>query len=199
MNLNDAVKNLQGVLNSGGASPKLEEDGIPGPLTIAELKKQSTLRVVPAPKPTSGTSADEPWTAWLKSHIGEKEQTGAPPTEFDKEVFSHTNYGSLRSVMEPGCAATLCAALEESGYKSPHNAAAESFRHYGTECNLKSGAICGMRWDGKASLPADHVTTCLYILPNGLQFAALGGNQSHEVKVAVYDIADIAFKRWPVK
>lgn len=139
-----------------------------------------------------------PWVPWLKSHIGEPEKTGAPATDFDKEVFSHTSYENLTGMMEPGCAATACAALEENGFKSPHNAAAESFRNFGIESELKPGAIVGFNWSGKKGIHCDHVSFCDHIIDQA-HVACLGGNQGHEVKVSVFSRNCIDFVRWPLE
>lgn len=82
-----------------------------------------------------------PWLDWLKKHIGEKEWTGSSPSAFVEECFKHTNYGPLHGSTPASCAATLCAALEESGYRSTKSAAALSFAKYGDPCDLKEGAI----------------------------------------------------------
>lgn len=208
-----AVTNLQKNLSQLGIRP-LAIDGIFGPQTFAAVETFQSVHSLPITgvvdettieainkanvsqinKPEDGPT---PWLAWMKDHIGEKEQTGAPATEFDKEVFSHTGYGSLDGIMEPGCAATACAALEETGFKSPHNAGAESFRHYGVACELKPGAIIGFNWKGIAGNSADHVTFCDHVVSDSL-VACLGGNQGHEVKVSIFSRNCIAFIRWPV-
>lgn len=133
-----------------------------------------------------------PWMDWLRKHIGEMEKTGEIPTPFDQEVFNHTSLGHL-TVMLAGCAATLCAALEESGYASPHSAAAISFAHYGTPCELTPGAILVYKW----SSGEHHVTTCDEIIDEHL-VKCLGGNQSHMVKDSVYERKYIVAIRWPV-
>lgn len=129
-----------------------------------------------------------PWMTWMRSHIGEVEQTGAVPTDFDREVFSHTSYGPLQ-LMDQGCAATACAALEENGYLSSHSAAAASFLHYGTECELKPGCIVVFN---------HHVTFCDHIIDDEW-VACLGGNQGHMVKVSNFQRKDILACRWPIK
>ena len=171
---------------------KLKIDGVVGPLTQDEITKALVGQIV---MPQDGPV---PWLAWMKSHIGEVEQSGGKATDFDNEVFSHTSYGSLDGVMVAGCAATACAALEVSGFKSPHNAAAESFRDFGVECELKPGAVVGFNWEGKKGVHADHVTFCDHII-DGNVVACLGGNQGHEVKVSIFSRSFIDFVRWPLE
>ncbi len=202
------VTNLQKNLNQLGVA-KLSEDGKFGDATFAAVEAFQSAHSLPVTGEIDQATQDEitkacacqvgpsaPWLNWLRSHIGEREQTGAPATDFDNEVFSHTNYGNLDGVMEPGCAATACAALEESGFKSPHNAAAESFRNYGTACELTPGCIVGFNWKGQKGIHCDHVTFCDHIISDDL-VACLGGNQGHQVKVSVFSRKFIDFTRWP--
>lgn len=138
----------------------------------------------------------DPWMDWMKKHLGQVEWTGHAPTAFDREIFSHTSF-KLGNVMEPGCAATVSAALEETGYKSMHTAWAPSYATYGEACELKVGAVLGFNWSGRGG-PADHVTFCYEIPGQGL-VACLGGNQSKMVKVSVFSQKNIVYCRWPVK
>jgi hypothetical protein len=137
-----------------------------------------------------------PWFEWVKAHVGEMEQTGAPITNFGKVIFSHTDYHDPIStgIMAAGCAATLCAALEETGFKSPHDASAISFKEYGTPCDLKPDCICVFEWK-----PGEyHVTLCDEILSPTLG-RFLGGNQSHRVQDSDYPRAKIIACRMPVR
>lgn len=133
------------------------------------------------------------WIEWMKSHIGELEHTGWPATPFDKEVFLHTTYGPLADgIMQPGCAATACAALEESGLASPHNAAAESFAEFGSSCALVPGAIVVFKWPGGGH----HVTFCERVIDID-RVACLGGNQQSMIKVSIFSRKFILAVRWP--
>jgi hypothetical protein len=207
-----AVTNLQKNLNQIGAA-KLVDDGLFGDATSAAVEVFQSVHSLPITGVVDDATQNAitkalvgqivmpqdgpvPWMAWMKSHIGEVEQSGAKATDFDNEVFSHTSYGRLDGVMAPGCAATACAALEESGFKSPHNAAAESFRNFGVPCDLKPGAIVGFNWEGKKGVHADHVTFCDHIVDDNV-VACLGGNQSHQVQVSIFSRQFIDFVRWP--
>lgn len=137
----------------------------------------------------------QPWMNWMTVHIGEPEVTGGPATDFDKDIFSHTNYGELEDgIMQPGCAATACSALEETGYKSPHNAAAISFKDYGMACDLQPGCIVVFQWPSGDH----HVSFCQAVIDDEY-VACLGGNQSHQVKVSTYSRGSIVATRWPVQ
>lgn len=205
------VEVLQKNLNQLGVA-QLKTDGEYGDKTFAAVETFQSAHSLPITGEFDGATYDimmkmltaqigdipAPWLAWMKSHIGEIEQTGGKATDFDNEVFSHTSYGNLDGVMEPGCAATACAALEESGYKSPHNAAAESFRHFGKDSSLVPGVVIGFNWEGKKGVHADHVTFLDHIVSDEL-VACLGGNQSHQVKVSVFSRKFIDFIRFPVE
>lgn len=205
-----AVMNLQKALVQVGVTP-LAADGVYGEQTISAVKTfqaahslpvtgvvdQTTYYTLNKAQAAQMSQDTVPWLAWLTSKIGEVEQSGAPATDFDNEVFTHTSYGKLDGVMVAGCAATACAALEESGFVSPHNAAAESFRNYGISCDLKPGAVVGFNWEGKKGVHCDHVSFCDHIIDDK-HVACLGGNQGHEVKVSIFSRANIDFVRWPV-
>lgn len=170
------------------ASHGLTIDGQVGPATQAALSKALIGQVFPTP--VNGSS---PWMEWMRKHIGEPFVTGEKPTEFDEEVFAHTNYGPLDGVMEPGCAATVCAALEETGFKSTDGADAKSYLHYGEDCDLRPGCIVVFKWASGER----HVTFCDHIV-NDASVACLGGNQSHSLNVSIFSRKFIEKTCWPV-
>lgn len=170
------------------ATHDLGVDGVVGSVTQAAISKAIVSQI---PEPSSG---ETPWMDWMRSHIGESFVTGKKPTKFDEEVFAHTNYGSLDGVMQPGCAATVCAALEETGYRSTDGADAKSYLKYGKPCEPKFGAIVVFRWASGSR----HVT--FFDHAAGLdKIACLGGNQGHELNVSIFSKKFIEHICWPVK
>lgn len=153
---------------------------------------------VTPPEEAPGPNSEDqtPWMAWMRSHIGESEVTGEKATAFDRLVFSHTSDDEVEKtgIMAAGCAATVCAALELTGYQSTHRADAKSYDNYGTHCGLIPGAIVTFRWDGGGR----HVTFCDTVKSDGT-VACLGGNQSHRLQVSTYSQSHIVATRWPVK
>lgn len=143
--------------------------------------------------PISPSWETAPWMRWMEQHLGEVERTGQPTTAFIESIFTHTNYGRLGGITQPACAATACAALEETGYKSPHNAAAISFKNYGTPCDLKPGCICVFEWE-----PGEHHVSFCYA-PGAFISSFLGGNQSHLLQISKYENKYLIATRWPVK
>ncbi len=137
---------------------------------------------------------ETPWMDWLKVNLGEPVATGTTPTTFNKLTFRYTNYGPLGATMQPGCAATACAALEINGYKSPHNAAAISFKKYGTPCEFKHGAIVVFKWP----TGGNHVSFFSALNRDGT-ISCLGGNQGRKLKYSNYNPKHVIATRWPIK
>lgn len=135
--------------------------------------------------------SDAPWLDWMKSHIGEPEYTGSVPTPFIEECFSHTNYGPLDGSTPASCAATLCAALEESGYRSTRSAAALSYANYGEPSELKQGAIIVFQW----ASGDHHVSVCDTF--DAETVACIGGNQGHLLQPSRFNQKWIIATRWP--
>lgn len=134
-----------------------------------------------------------PWLTWMNNHKGEIEWTGTQPTQFVIDCFKATNYGKLEGSTPPSCAATLCRALEESGYLSPHSAAAVDFTRTGLGCTLKPGAIAVFKWKNGDH----HVSVCTRVIDEDTA-EFLGGNQGHKIQTAIYPRKFIIAVRWPV-
>jgi uncharacterized protein (TIGR02594 family) len=98
----------------------------------------------------------------------------------------------------PWCSAAACAALEKSGLKSPHSAAAASFETFGSPCNpAKVGAILVFRRTDQSGRSARHVAFSEGLSGPGKVFAR-GGNQLNRVCVEEKALADLVASRWPV-
>lgn len=137
-----------------------------------------------------------PWIEWMESHVGEHEtfiKTGVS-NPFIDALFKHTTYGKAHDNI-PWCAACACTALEESGYSSPHSAAAIAFAKYGTACKLTVGCIVVIEHPNKSH----HVTFCHSISADGHTFVGLGGNQKDSVCYSTYNSSEIIAARWPIK
>ena len=136
-----------------------------------------------------------PWLEWLEKHVGEKEWTGEEPSQFVKDCFAHTTYGPLHGVTPASCAATICAALENTGYKSTKSAAAKSFASssFGVICGIIPGSIGVFEF----SPGHRHVTCIRKVFQDGL-LECVGGNQGHYLKAAKYDKKYLISTRWPV-
>lgn len=156
-----------------------------------------------SPKTNQDAQDSTPWVTFFKEHDGESCPTGAPPTAFIEMIFKHTDYGPLNGITPPACAAGMCAALETNGYKSTHDASAISYKDYGTECEMKFGAILVLQH----ASGGHHVTTFDSWKDKG-NFVALcrGSNQDHKVQLEAFDLSgnvnghnSVIACRWPVK
>lgn len=135
---------------------------------------------------------ETPWLDWLIQHEGQVEWTGKKPSEFVSYCFSKTTFGPLRGVTPPSCASTLCASLEDSGYKSTKSAAAKSYMKFGDPCELKPGAILVFSFvEGHF-----HVTCCRRVVSDTL-VDAIGGNQGHLLQTCTYNRKYLKAIRWP--
>lgn len=178
---------------STSAEAKPGTDTVPSGTTSPIIPMWTPSSILDPPTPVIPVADPTPWLTWMKSHLGESEKTGEQATAFEKMIFSYTNYGDLNGVEVAGCAATACAALEVTGFKSPHSAAAISFKDYGTSCDLKPGCILVFTWDS-----GEHHVTFLDHIVDDKYVCALGGNQHHKLDVSVYPRRNISYVRWPV-
>lgn len=156
--------------------------------------KSKPTVVAPPSQPPSPNSS-RPWLDWMIANKGEVLKTGSLPTKFVISIFKHTNYGALKKYTPPCCAAAICAALEQSGYKSTKSAAAKSYMEYGTECELKPGAIVVFSFKPGSH----HVAVCESLSPVPGFANFVGGNQSSMLKTSKYAKLSIRACRWPVK
>jgi hypothetical protein len=162
--------------------------------TFGEFAVGAGSRIVSADASDDGAAAGTtapPWMDWMRRHRGEVQRTGVKPTAFTEEIFRHTTFGPLKGTTPESCAATVCAALEETGYKSTHSAAAASYLSYGTACPLKPGCIIVFRWPSGAH----HVDFCDAIVDTDT-VRGLGGNQGHSLQDSDYLVRYIVATRW---
>lgn len=165
-------------------------------------KKEETSVIpplaVPIPKKPviEDVDANTPWMKWMKQRKGWDE------TNNDKQLavyWKYTNvpyYKTVRGVEHAWCAMIVCAALEETGYKSSRDAAAASFDRYGTKLDKpKYGCVITVHRSGGSGR---HVTFFYNYDENG-DLICLGGNQGDEINYTVYPIERLVAARWPVK
>ncbi len=165
---------------------ELVVDGIVGKQTWTFLNIDNT------PIDNDGST---PWLDWLIKFEGEKEIPGSKDNPWITELFSkYTSYGRTDADETPWCAATVCAALQETGYKNPRRADVLGFRNYGKVSTLIQGALVGLRW----SSGSRHITTVRGGITS-THFNGIGGNQSNMLNTTKYPRSSIEFIRWPVK
>lgn len=163
---------------------------------LSVLKPRTTIISTPSVKPSADSTqySITPWIDWMRSHIGEQEISGTSKNNpFIVAMFKHTDYQATTDETA-WCAACVCTALEESGYKSSHNASAISFKDYGMASPLVHGCICVFQWDSGEH----HVS--FYDEDSVMGFGKfLGGNQSNALQISTYLKKYIIATRWPVK
>lgn len=138
--------------------------------------------------------SDFPWLGFMQSHLGEHELAGKDQNNpFILALFAHTTYQPSTDET-PWCAAAVSAALEETGFKSTHNAAASSYEVYGKPCELKVGCVVVLQFPNGGK----HVTFCNSVMDEE-RFVGLGGNQANQIKNSIFQREEIIATRWPVK
>ncbi len=150
----------------------------------------------PQPVVIQPLSSGKPWMDFLTENQGQVEIVGGKLNPFVVDCFRYTNYGELQDA-EPWCAATLCAALEKNGYRSPHSALAKSFENYGNPVDLayvQYGDIVVFRWNSGHY----HVSTFVK-RSDGRNIKCMGGNQSGTLCVKDYSQQFVVAVRSPVK
>ncbi len=141
---------------------------------------------------------ETPWMTWINKHIGETEIPGIASNPFIVECFDHTTLaGTPLALLDETawCAALACAALEKTGFESPHSAAAAEFDNYGIECQLKYGAIMTFKREGGSGR---HVTFFSGEEDDRL-LRGTGGNQGNSLKPSLFSRAQLVSVRWPIK
>lgn len=133
------------------------------------------------------------WMNWLEARKGMAEVPGPTDNSNIIDMFKHTTYKASHDEV-PWCAACACSALEETGYASPHSATAATFINYGTPCELIPGCIVVFKW----ASGEHHVTFCHHVVDKNY-VACLGGNQSNQIKISLYERKYIVATRWPNK
>ncbi len=174
------------------AAVNLPADGIVGEATFGMLMAHAHEEPVLVQKPTVIVPGTSDWLAWLQSHKGEIEYTGKKPSAFVEEVFSHTTFGALKGKTPAACAATICAALEHSNYKSTRNAMAISYLKYGVACGVVKNAVVVFEW-----APGEHHVSCIDEVLSDTLVACTGGNQGHKLCTVNYARSKILATRMP--
>lgn len=154
--------------------------------------------------PTPINKNETPWMDWMRKREGWSE------TKNDKELsvfWKYTNVPEYKTVVgsdHAWCSMLANAALIESGFKGTHDAAAVSWRNYGTPCGFIFGSILPITHTSGGH----HVTFFHHWVDEKNRVAAcFGGNQKDALILETYDLSGnrnghdevIPCPRWPVK
>ncbi len=174
----------------------LKVDGIYG--NVTEKVMAQKILGVSNNAPTPVSNSETPWMDWVIRNKGQKEISGTRANPFIVDLFRYTSLSGHKlatSDETAWCAALVCAALEKNGYDSPRSASAASFDLYGTESELKYGAILTLKRHGGSGR---HVTFYAGTDFQG-RLKCIGGNQSDSLKESVFGRDGLVAVRWPVK
>lgn len=134
-------------------------------------------------------TVEPPWVRIARGEIG---QTEILPGGNPRIAEYRSVVGSAPG--ENWCAAFMAWVLKQAGYSGPWSAAARSFLHFGTECELKPGAIAVL-WRASPQDWRGHVA--IVIKPGLEMMDLLGGNQGGRVAIKKYPRARLLGCRWP--
>lgn len=211
MKYSDLVKKLQTEMNSLGSN--LTVDGVPGPVTQAELEKYDfvalDLSQVPdveknppvPPPPNHGLQP--PWVTQLLSRMGWTEFDHDKEIAKDWKIVGLPQYTSVIGTVHAWCGLACAIALKACGLVYPKGAAgAQNWENFGEECNYVCGAFLPIRHAGGGR----HITVFMYWVDEKHKIAAcLGGNQSNGYRISEMNLSGNASghdevrtgPRWP--
>lgn len=125
-----------------------------------------------------------------------------PGKEHNPQIIWYHSFTTLRATDDetPWCSAFMCAAAENSGYKSTRSAAAISWETYGIHVpfeKAQEGDILVFKRSVSGQPRARHVAFFVCSSGEGM-IECLGGNQSNKVGLKKYPKKDlIAVRRFP--
>lgn len=207
------VMKVQRLLNLMGVSPRLTEDGDPGPKTMAALDAQiAKLSPKVEPKPPSAPGKLNPGYTKAKEFSGK--------TEFDSTFNKYLSgfwalvglpsYKTIIGTSFAWCGLFISAMQTETGLSIAKSAAgARNWANYGQAIEWRTNgiprsAILHLNHSGNCSSGSgNHVTyadgDCSPADVNkaGATVPGFGGNQGNTVKRSIYSIKEVCAVRWP--
>lgn len=144
-------------------------------------------------------SLTPPWLTWARGEIGIREIAGPNHTA---RIVAYWRLGKVPLGVSddetPWCAAFACAALEESGVRSPRTARARGFaesKDWMRPCDPRLGAIVVL--SSNRGPRSGHVGFLTGI--NDSQVVLLGGNQGNAVSEAPFQRGRVVGMYWPAE
>lgn len=195
MDQKELFRRAQAAMNAAGASPKLTEDGVFGPKTIAMADKYDFDVVaklgkaeVPVNPVVSGDFFGAPWIGSFIHLLGRSETDSQLNAELVPEWknLGLPGFKTLAGNDHAWCALFGNASYRKQGIKGSGSAAAAKVRNWGAECPYWFGASLGINH----ASGGDHETFFLYWVDQAKKLAACyGGNQSNKLSVAQYNLS----------
>lgn len=203
MNWKDFVRRLQAAMNAAGASPRLAEDGDPGPKTQAALEgfdvEVSVKRRVVAPAPVTGDRPVNPAYKEAKKFEGKGEKDKAFVawmSTYWKKV-GLPNYKTIVGASFAWCALFFFGMNSNVGQDVIASAGAKRIGQSGFEINWKrdgipQGAGVWKNSSNCSSASGNHITwadgdcTAEELAKPKATWPGFGGNQGDQVKRSIY-------------
>jgi uncharacterized protein (TIGR02594 family) len=143
------------------------------------------------------------WVKWFNDRLGWTEFNKTKELSMGWKYTNVPNYKTVIGSTYAWCAMSLNTALETNGFKGTKDAAAVSFKNYGTPCEPKEGAIIVLQH----SSGKHHVTVFKgWYDEKKTIMLGLGGNQNNSINVSKFNVSGNAYgcdqiiaSRWPVK
>ncbi len=169
----------------------LEDKLWDGTETVSEIPAVKPVDVSPQiPSANSSRSILDPYF-WAQKELGQSEIVGR---KNNARIVYYHSFTTLHATDDETawCSSFMCAAAENTGFKSTRSAAAWSWKDYGVQGTGTRGDIAVLTHpDG-----THHVTFVNKDIRKGDQyFEALGGNQSNMVKVSNFAMSEISHLR----
>ena len=140
------------------------------------------------------------WLVWATAELGVHEILGPEATE---RIVFYDSFTSLKATSDEvaWCSAFGCAALENSGIRSPRSAHARDWLKYGKRLPAPQIGCAAILNRGGSPDPTvidgpGHFTF-VSGLPVGGIFEGLSGNQADQVKKSHFKTSDVLAWIWP--
>lgn len=135
--------------------------------------------------------------AWLEIARRELGVTEIPGASHNARILEYHAVTTLRATADevPWCSSFACWVMEAAGIRSTRSAAARSWLQWGRAIDEPmTGCVVVLK---RGAPPAGHVG--FFVGLDGGRIALLGGNQSNQVRIARFPMADVLGYRMPVE
>lgn len=134
-----------------------------------------------------------PWIDKAITYLGVKEDHNNPVV---LRFFKEAGHPEIKSTSVAWCAAFVGAMLFETGYKNTGSLAARSYENYGTKLSGPRAGCIVVFPRGNPGSGLGHVGFVEKV--DGNELTVISGNESDEVKRAIFQVAHAIAFRWPV-
>lgn len=145
------------------------------------------------------TTPSPPWFQWALGQLGVSEIPGPKDNPHVLAYRKVAHMGGLAGSEEAvaWCSVFVCAAMESVGIRSPRQALARSWMHWGIPLDKPRGGCVVVLWRGSRSGSLGHVGLLRAVSADGRFVCLLGGNQGNRVSMAWFPVERVLGYRWP--